>query len=327
MNNEEFSLSNFDNSIITANHHFGIPLVTNDFEFIIHKTHFFESQKESSKFYFIINSKEALINYLKQNTTVEPVNWNAKTIKISFTDPNPTKTRNLLQAIDTLYLEFTKNAKNKAVEQKITFLDTQMGRTSKEIEYYENYFEDFTIEHRTTNLTNDLNNTISLLNAIDSQRYHLRHRLSEIELIQDQIEMGQQEVLLDLPSSINQLFINYNNLMNERMLKLNSYNEKTQVIRSLNQKIAVAEKIAKKRALAYKKNLLNNIEELNKKRSILESNFKQLPSMGTSYNKRRRLYNMHEELYFSIIENKIQLELAKAGTVTNFFLFILWDWT
>ena len=133
LNNEEFSLSNFDNSIITANHHFGIPLVTNDFEFIIHKTHFFESQKESSKFYFIINSKEALINYLKQNTTVEPVNWNAKTIKISFTDPNPTKTRNLLQAIDTLYLEFTKNAKNKAVEQKITFLDTQMGRTSKKL--------------------------------------------------------------------------------------------------------------------------------------------------------------------------------------------------
>ncbi|SMD35277.1 capsular exopolysaccharide family [Reichenbachiella faecimaris] len=299
---------------------FGNPIVTKDFSFTLEKTNFFDDQKNLIDFYFVLNSKESLINYLESHVTVEPINFNANTIKISLSDFNQTKARNLLQAIDTIYLAFTKNAKNQAVEQKIRFLETQMAKTSKELVEYEDYFEKFTIKNRTTDLSSDLTKTIALLNELDSQRYNLREHLAEVDLVGENFRNGQQVSIFKMPTRITELVNSYNDLVNDRALKLNSYNENTQVIKRLDQQIEIAKNSANSRLLAYKNNLAQDLADLNKKRTILENNFVELPSMGTSYNKNRRLYTLQEEFYFSLIQSKIELEIARAGTVTNFVI-------
>lgn len=299
---------------------FGKEIVTRDFSFIVEKTRYFEEQKNLVDFYFVINSKSSLINYLVSHVTVEPVNFNANTIKISLSDFNQTKARNLLAAIDTIYLAFTKDAKNQAVEQKIKFLETQMEKTSKELVEYEDYFEKFTIQNRTTDLSSDLTKTIALLNDLDSQRYNMREHLAEVDLVSENFRNDQPVSVFRMPARIAELINNYNDLVNEKNLKLNSYNENTQVIKRIDQQIVIAKSSANDRLLAYKNNLIQDLKELNEKRSILESNFIELPSMGTSYNKNRRLYTLQEEFYFSLIQSKIELEIARAGTVTNFVI-------
>lgn len=299
---------------------FGSPIVTNDFSFTIEKTNYFEDQKYLVDFYFVLNSKQALVDYLESSVTVEPVNFNANTIKISLSDFNQAKARSLLEAIDTIYLAFTKDAKNRAVEQKIKFLESQMDKTSKELVEYEDYFEKFTIQNRTTDLSSDLTKTIALLNELDSQRYNLRAHLVEVELAGENFRNDQPVSVFKMPSPIIQLVNEYNLLVNDRDLKLNSYNENTQVIKQLDQQIEIAKNNANSRLLAYKNNLVQDLEDLNKKRTLLEDNFVELPSMGTSYNKNRRLYTLQEEFYFSLIQSKIELEIARAGTVTNFVI-------
>lgn len=299
---------------------FGEEIITKDFNFVIEKTRFFEEQKDLVDFYFAINSKTSLINYLVSHVTVEPVNFNANTIKISLSDFNQTKARNLLAAIDTIYLAFTKDAKNQAVEQKIKFLETQMEKTSKELVEYEDYFEKFTIQNRTTDLSSDLTKTIALLNELDSQRYNMREHLTEVDLATENFRNDRPVSVFRMPGRIAELINNYNEIVNERNLKLNSYNENTQVIKRLDQQIEIAKSSANDRLLAYKNNLIEDLKEINEKRSLLESNFVELPSMGTSYNKNRRLYTLQEEFYFSLIQSKIELEIARAGTVTNFVI-------
>lgn len=299
---------------------FGSTIVTDDFTFTLEKTSHFEDQKSLVDFYFVLNSKASLINYLESHVTVEPVNFNANTIKISLSDFNQIKARNLLEAIDTIYLAFTKNAKNQAVEQKIDFLETQMAKTTKELVEYEEYFEKFTIQNRTTDLSGDLTKTIALLNELDSQRYNMRDHLSEIDMIGENFKNGKPVSVFKIPTRIAELINNYNKLVSDRNLKLNSYNENTQVIKQLDQQIEIAKNSATSRLIAYKNNLIQDLEELNKKRTILEDNFVELPSMGTSYNKNRRLYTLQEEFYFSLIQSKIELEIARAGTVTNFVI-------
>lgn len=319
LNDDEFSLScAYLGGPIGETHRFGTEISTNDFKFKFNKTNHFSDQKNLVDFYFVLNSKAALINYLETHVTVEPINFNANTIKISLSDFNQIKARRLLEAIDTIYLDFTKNAKNLAVEQKIRFLETQMEKTSKELVEYEDYFEKFTIQNRTTDLSGDLTKTIALLNELDSQRYKLRNHLAEVDQIGVNFKNDKPVGLFTIPSGIAQLINEYNRLVNEKELKLHSYNENTQVITKLNQQIDIAKEQASARLLAYKNNLAQDIEELNKKRKILESNFVELPSMGTSYNKNRRLYTLQEEFYFSLIQSKIELEIARAGTVTNF---------
>lgn len=321
LNDTEFTISCAHlGGQIGGKQQFGSPIVTQGFSFTIDKTSYFDDQKNLVDFYFVLNSKEALINYLESHVTVEPINFNANTIKISLSDYNQIKARNLLAAIDTIYLAFTKNAKNQAVEQKIEFLETQMAKTSKELVEYEDYFEKFTIQNRTTDLSSDLTKTIALLNDLDSQRYNMREHLAEVDLVGENFRNDQPVSVFKMPNRIAELINEYNNLVNEKSLKLNSYNENTQVIKRIDQQIEIAKKTANSRLLAYKNNVIQDLEDLNKKRNILETNFVELPSMGTSYNKNRRLYTLQEEFYFSLIQSKIELEIARAGTVTNFVI-------
>lgn len=312
----EFLLS-YDN-VDGEKYRFGERIKTEQVDMTIEKTRHFASQKDAVDFYFVINSEKALIDFLAKNVTVEPLNFNANTIKISFTDASQLKAQRMVQAIDTIYLAYTKQAKNQAGEQKIQFLVSQMGKTEKELEAYEEYFEEFTIEHRTTDLGQDLNRTIVMLNKLDSQRIKLRNQITTIELLSLQIEKDQPISVVDIPPSFESVVANYMNLMKERELKLNNYNENTQVVQRIDQMLDLTKRSTLSSLKTYRQDLISDQEDLKVKRTMLENNFIELPSMGTSYNKNRRLYSLQEEFYFSLIKSKIELEIAKAGTVTNF---------
>ncbi|MFY0626456.1 MAG: polysaccharide biosynthesis tyrosine autokinase [Reichenbachiella sp.] len=304
--------------VVKKKYKFGERIKTEQLDCVIEKTRHFDSQKNAVDFYFIINSKESLIDYLSRNVSVQPLNLNANTIKISFSDNSQLKAQRMVQAIDTIYLTYTRNAKNLAGEQKIDFLNSQMSKTAQELEEYEEYFEKFTIKHRTTDLAKDLTTTIVMLNQLDSQRFVLRSRVTSIELISDQIEKDQPISASNIPERFSQVVGNYDNLMKERELKLRNYNENTQVIQQIDHQIELTKRSILTSLKTYRSDLIKRQEELKRNRLRLENNFVELPSRGTSYNKNRRLYSLQEEFYFSMIKTKIELEIAKAGTVTNF---------
>lgn len=311
--------------IIELKEKFGNKISNDHFNFLIEKTSSFNASSTEKAYYFTINSRESLINYLAKNVTVQPENFSANTIKISLKHPNKHKVRDIVHAIDTLYLEYTTEAKNQAIKQKIEFLDGQLLKTTEELEKYEKYFENFTIKNRTTDLSRDLAQTITLLNALDSQRYNLRHRLSNVNMILKQIE-SKESLLINsrmtagFPTFISQSINNYNELVSERELKLASYNEKTFVIQKIDKELKVAHDRAIEQINEYQKNLIESLEEQNNRRKLLEGNFVELPSMGTDYNKNKRFYALQEEYYLSIIKTKMELEIARAGTVTNFVI-------
>jgi len=303
---------------IKDKYNFDELIKTDRFELVINKTKYFDQQKDLVDFYFTLNSKSKLIDYFKKNISVEPVSYKANTIKISISDHNKYKAKALLKAIDTIYLEYTKSAKNLAVEQKIAFLADQMEKTSRDLESFEDYFETFTIKNRTTDLSKDLNNTILLLNQLDSQSFNIRNQIIAVDLAIEQLEDNTHINIINMPNSISELLAEHAALKEERELKLNNYNDKTQVIKRLDTKIELAKSVSITRLMAYKENLINTQQKVAKNRKLLENEFIELPAMGTSYNKNRRLYSLQEEFYFSLIQSKIELEIARAGTVTDF---------
>lgn len=304
---------------------FGKDISNEYFNLLIEKTSSFNPLLEERDYYFTINTREALINFFEENVTVQPENFSAKTIKISLKHHNRHKVRDLVQAIDTLYLDYTKQAKNQTIEQKIDFLDSQLLKTTKKLEQYEDYFENFTIENRTTNLSNDLSTTIGLLNALDSQRFNLRNNLANIQLISSQIESGNplsnnSLMVMNLPPFIKESAKAYSELASERELKLSSYNENTLVVRRIDQRLEVEKARASEQIDQYEQRLINSLEDIKERRELLESRFGELPSMGTAYNKNKRSYSLYEQEYLDIIKSKMEYEIARAGTVTNFIV-------
>ena len=323
IDNATFSISySLGSREYSSNHRFGEEIKTGGINLLVEKTDYLSEDFFGEKFFFQINDENYLISYIQKNLQVVPENFNAKTIKISFSDYKATKARDLVVLIDSLYLKYTKEVKNQAIEQKIQFLDEQIEQTEKKLSEFEDYFEDFTIENRTTDLGADLNQTLLQLNKIDSQRFILKARLADLSVIEKKVR-EQGAVIIDpisagyLPVPLAEALEEYNQLQQEQELKLASYNETSYIIKQLNFQIDKTENMLNGLMASYSKVLNDQLTETSKKRNFFESSLYQLPSMGTQYSKKRRLYSLQEDQLLLLQTSKMELEITRAGTVTK----------
>lgn len=277
------------------------------------------------RYFFKINSSEALLSYFENNISVLPENFNAKTIKISLTDFNKYKARDFVNTINNLYVLSSTDTKNQTIKQKIQFLDDQIELTEETIQEFDAYFENFTIENKTVSLQQDLSRAIQFLNTLDSQRFNLQEHFAAVNLIKEKIKKDENLIvnpfiMSRLPQFISAPIHSYQLLLDERLLKLNSYNENTSVIQRIDEQLEATRLNVLELVDQYALNIKDNLRDVNSRRATLESTFIELPSMGTEYNKNRRIYQQHENFLLSLRKSKMDLEITKAGTVADFLI-------
>lgn len=277
----------------------------------------------SERYFFTINDRASIVSYIHNNLVVEPLDFKAKTISISFKDYNRHKAREIVHAIDTLYVHYTQLELNKANNQKITFLNDQLAQTEQKLSELETYFETFTIDNKTTNLDANLARTIKIMEDLDSQRFILQRQLQIFNSINDQI-LSEDEFDLN-PADIayfspemKQELERLNKLFQDKQVLLNSYNENTLAFRKKTQEITYLKDRLLKYIESTRENLYQSLDALSKKRKKLENEFIELPSKRTEYTKTQRYYGLYEEFYLTLMKNKAEFELAQAGTVTDY---------
>lgn len=306
---------------VNTRHKYGKEIINDNFNLQIDKTEHWSSES-NGRYYFVIQSEEALIDYFQENCQVVPENFNAKTIKISLQDFNKQKAQNFLTAIDTLYLDYTRDTKNTALDQKIKFLDEQIAMTEQRLEEFEGYFEEFTIENMTVSLEGDIARTIIQLEELDSQRFLLKKKLVDIEVLTEQM-IREDEITIDpysvtlFPEVIQEALEAYTIDLDLKLEKLSSYNENSYIVQQISRRLVKSRGGLLDLLDGYKKDLNQRNDELSNRRNSLESNFEALPSRGTEYNKNRRVYALQESFLEALRQSKMELELTKAGTVTN----------
>lgn len=273
---------------------------------------------------FIYTSRDALLGYLLSNLTVEPLNFNAKTIKVSFKDNNPRKARDLVNGIDSLYLAYSNQQKNLANNQKIEWLTNELRQIEIKMGEYEDYFENFTLKNKTSDLKEDLKKTISQINKIDSQRFELSKRIKEVNSIMDDIASGaffKNSVQQNLfPPRINQNIEQLQDLFLEMDKMKLSYNENTFAYKAKEKEIQSVQSTVHAGLNDLKAGWLTKLQELNNARNNLESRFVNMPDKNTQFNKNERFYKLYEELYLTLNQHKSEFEIAQAGSVPDFKL-------
>jgi tyrosine-protein kinase Etk/Wzc len=300
---------------------YGKLMVVNNLELILQRNENFKKGDEIG-YFFIINSREALLNYLAANLTAEPFNLQAKTIRISFKDYNPFKAQAVLYKIDTLYLQYSNEQKNLANNQKIDWLTHELGNIEKKMEGFENYFENFTLQNKTSNLDEDLKKTIIGINKIDSQRYESSRRVNEISALIDKLTTGENNLSFaigrSLPGILSERIETLQQLqLEQERLKL-SYHEITFAYRQKQNEIESLKTKLLNQLKDLKADWLKNQRELEIKKTRLENEFVNLPDKNTQFNKNQRFYKLYEEFYFTLMQSKSQFEIAQAGSIPDF---------
>lgn len=300
---------------------YGQKISINSLELVLERNPNFVKGDEVG-YYFTINSRDALLNYLSKNLTAEPLNFNANTIRLSFKDNNPFKAQAVLDKIDTLYLRYSNEQKNLANKQKIDWLSTELEQIEKKMEDYENYFESFTLENKTSDLDEDLKQTINAINKIDSQRYEATRKITVINDVSEGLKTGKllpsYSLGQYLPASLNQAVNDLQRLEIEQQRLRLSYNESTFAFKRKQNEIESLRNKVFTQLTELKSESQKDLANLNRRKTQLEVEFASLPDKNTQFTKNKRFYNLYEEFYLTLMQSKSEFEIAEAGTVPDF---------
>ena len=328
INQEQYVLSYPQGEkIISRAYRFGEEVETDDYRLVVTLTEHYAPGRDDMAYYFTVNSDRALVGYLGRNMTVEPINFNAKTIRIGFKGYNQKKVRDLVQVIDSVYLEYTEEKKTQATQQKIAFLDEQLLNIEERLSTYEDYFENFTINNKTNDLPSAIGETIVKLNELDAQKLKLLTTQEAVAEIYDRVQREEMVYtgpvgFTDYPEDLTTYLEQLNQLLNERELLLGSYREGSQALQMKDQRVALLKKDIAQLLEGYRVELTQAIQKVDAKKQEVEQKFVQLPARGTQYDKNRRYFQLYEQVYLSLMQTKNELEIAKAGTVTDFVVLL-----
>ncbi|MBX2942796.1 MAG: polysaccharide biosynthesis tyrosine autokinase [Cyclobacteriaceae bacterium] len=300
---------------------FGKSIAINDFEFTLTKTKSFDPAA-TDDYYFIVHSRESLLEYLTDNLSVEPLNFNANTIKISFRDFNALKAHTIVSKIDSLYISYSNEQKNLTNKQKIDWLNKELLQVEHKMEDFENYFENFTLRNKSNNVEEDLKRTIYQINKIDSQRFELSKRLIELNSLIENISSDNPEISITqkqfLPIYLNQdLEALKKSLLDRNRLAL-SYNENTFAFKQKENELNALKDQVFNQLTSLKKNWLESLSDMKRKKESLEKQFASMPDKNTQFSKNQRFYKLYEEFYLSMMQSKAEFEIAQAGNTPDF---------
>lgn len=300
---------------------FGKLITLNDFEFKIDKAKSFDTSA-SDDYYFIVHSRASLLDYLSENITVEPLNFNANTIKISFKDFNALKAHDIVSKIDSLYINYSNEQKNLANKQKINWLNNELLQVEGKMEGFEDYFESFTLRNKSNNVDADIKLTIFQINKLDSQRFELNKRLNDLNILIENIASNNPEISITqkqfLPAYINEDLDVLKKIIVERNRLALSYNENTFAFKQKENELKILKDQIFNQLTNLKKTWLVNIAEMNSKKDKLEKAFATMPDKNIQFSKNQRFYKLYEEFYLSMMQSKAQFEIAQAGNTPDF---------
>lgn len=276
----------------------------------------------NNHFFFTINSRQKLLNFVSTNVTIEPINFEANTIRISFRDYNPYKVFTIINKMDSVYLNYSNEQKNMANKQKIEWLNNELSQVETKMENFENYFETFTLKNKSNNAESDLLKTIRIINQVDSQRFQLSKKIIEIGDLMEDISQNRLSTSMMprsyLPNYINTQLESYQKIIQDQN-KLNlSYKDNTFAFRQKEQEVSTLKNTLFTQLNEIKKAWLSSMAELNQKKDKLEKDFATMPDKSTQYSKNQRFYKLYEEFYLSMMQAKAEFEIAQAGSTPDF---------
>lgn len=273
-------------------------------------------------YFFIIYSRDVLLNDISKNLTAEPLNFNANTVRVSFRDYNPYKAQYVLNKIDTIYLQYSNEQKSLANKQKIDWVSRELSNIEKKMEDFENYFENFTLENKTQDLEEDLKKTIEAMSRIDSQRYDYTRRVQEIDHLLAGLESGSRISTLGMrqsfPERLNHQLDALQELeLEQEKLKL-SYKEITFAYRQKEQDIAALRSKTKMQLEELRDRWVDDLRRIHQRKRTLENEFAAIPDKNTEFSKNERFYKLYEEFYLTLMQSKSEFEIAEAGSTPDF---------
>ena len=289
-----------------------------------------ESAREAD-YHFTVQNEATVNAYLDKNLSVEIVNPDANTIQISFTDFNPSKAQDIVNKIDSVYLEEKLTLKSQSTAQKLKYLDKMTLDNQRNLQDAEDRLQGFTEVAKSYDAKAEVGAINGKIEKIEEARALLDEKIDLLEEMgrmanQAQLTRNEDETVEEaipglatledpqLGQALNEL--DYEQRELSRVLRSNT--EKTEVVQQRRARLAFIRVKFQGLLQEARKQLRRKRGLLDERRTRLETLLQGLPAKATQQDRLRRPIDLYGKVYINLLEKKIDFTIAKAGNTPDF---------
>ncbi len=282
--------------------------------------------KENS-LYFVINDMDALTHQYFPNLTVRLLNDAAKTIEISFADKSPLKTKDVVVAMASEFIDYDIEKKGESSKKVLNFLEEQLNFVYERLRNTETSLFTFRKDNKVNESSKNFADAGAVrLNSLEDDLISLELKenvLNEVEKNIDEKKSVDTYQLIsqllggDFETSLNTQILSLQSLLKHKEELLYEVTPTSEKIKSIEFQIGVQKKLLIESIKSIKNKLVVRKTDMEAKIKELEAKYYSIPSEEVEYSRLQRLYAINEKFYNLLLEKKTEYSISEAGNVSQ----------
>ncbi|HET7819771.1 MAG TPA: Wzz/FepE/Etk N-terminal domain-containing protein, partial [Bacteroidia bacterium] len=282
--------------------------------------------KENS-LYFIINDMDALTNQYFPNLSVRLLNDAAKTIEISFADNSPLKTKDVVVAMASEFIDYDIEKKGESSKKVLNFLEDQLNFVYERLRSTETSLFTFRKDNKVNESSKNFADAGAVrLNALEDDLIALELKenvLNEVEKNIDEkksvdtYQLISQLLGADFESSLNTQILSLQSLLKNKEELLYEVTPTSEKIKSIEFQIGVQKRLLIESIKSIRNKLLVRKTDMEAKIKEMEAKYYSIPAEEVEYSRLQRLYAINEKFYNLLLEKKTEYSISEAGNVSQ----------
>ncbi|MEQ8238574.1 MAG: GNVR domain-containing protein, partial [Cyclobacteriaceae bacterium] len=278
---------------------------------------------ESSYLVSVFNPKE-YTRELIEEIKIKPINSESSILSISKETNNPETGQNIINTLMGCYIARDLSIKNATAISTVAFIDEQLYGVQRALIDAESQMESFRSDNSILNISEEGISIFSQLQELEKESAKLKMQLSYYEHLLDYLLDPNPSAGIVSPSTagiidpaLNNLIMNLNDLSNQLILAEVSGSEINPTVKALKTQRQTTLRVIRENV----KNLINTteIQKQDKELQIreMERRLNSLPKSERQLVNIQRRFNLNDNLYVYLLEQKAEAGIAKASTKSS----------
>ncbi len=267
-------------------------------------------------------SRQKLIGKISKNLDIVSVDKDVAIIRINFKNPVPAKAALFVNTLAKSYIQDYIEAKYKAAETTVVFLDKQLIDVARKLSRQESDIEDYRNTQKIVNIRQETETDLRKIAQLKIQQTNVKMNLLAIESLNEYIQNGKEnflelapnfEAFTDLLST--EIIKSIKSLQAEKKDLLITYTPEEEQVKVIDAKINDLTNYLIESIANTKRNLEIKYANLTKDIETFEKVFISVPEKEKIMTLMNREFEIYQKTYISLNEKKIEAEIAKAAKI------------
>jgi len=270
---------------------------------------------------FLIYSEEGLINKVKEQLDVKPIDKETSVLRVVFKDQVSSKAADFNNALCETYIEDYIITKTYAANKTVGFIDVKLEEIGNDLAIAEEKLESYKMRNDVVNTSQETETGLRQLSNLKVQLVNTEINEKAILELDDYIKNGNYFEETAVNFGFGDL------LMTELVKKLKLWNDEKQdllikykigsdQINAVNYKIEEIKRYIKEAIKSNKREIITKRKKLEAELKILSSQFKGIPTREKDLQILERKFRLQESVYNFLSQKRIEAFIASTSSTS-----------